>query len=132
MSPSLRTASCIWTETISRSFVSSAVSFRRSMCSVAGNAVDVSAASGKLGLQRLKAAIEMVDAMQHGFALGREGGDHQRHRGPEIGRHDLGAGEAGNAPHFRRIAMEMDIGTQSRKLLNMHETVFEDCLANEG
>src|SRR5690349_23100028 len=32
-------------------------------------------------------AVEVIDAVDDGFAFGRERGDHQRHRGAQIGRH---------------------------------------------
>src|SRR5436190_22379332 len=118
-------------ETISRSLASSAASLRGCMSSAAGDACDICATGGKLGFECLEAAVEMIDAMQHGFAFGGKGGDHQRDGCPEVGRHHLGPGEPAHAANFRCIAIKMDIGAQPRKLLNMHEAVFEDRLADE-
>src|SRR5690242_13234052 len=97
MSEHLSTASCMCAERTSRSLSSSAASFNSSMASVAGQPFNVGAASRQLRLERLEAAIEMIDAMEHRFTLGGKGGDHQRHRCPEVGRHDLGAGQSRHA-----------------------------------
>ena len=57
-------------------------------------------------------------------------GDDQRHRGAQVGRHDLGAEQAVDAGHERGIALELDAGAKPSQFLNMHEAVLEDGLAH--
>src|SRR5580693_702546 len=53
----------------------------------ARQALDCRAAAAELVFQPLKAAIEVIDAVDDGLAFGGERSDHQRHRGAQIGRH---------------------------------------------
>ena len=90
------------------------------------DAFDRRAAAGELVLEPLEAAVEMIDAVDHGLALGRERGDHQRHRGAQIGRHHRRALQALDALDGRGLAVEMDAGAEPRQFLHMHEAVFEN------
>src|ERR1700692_542633 len=49
--------------------------------------LDRGAAGRQLFLEPLEAAVEMVDAVDHGLAFGGQPRDHERHRGAQIGRH---------------------------------------------
>src|SRR5688572_28039568 len=134
MSPMVTTASCICAENISRSAGSRALSLSIGMkaLSEAGQALDIGAARFQLFLEQLEAAVEMIDTMERGLALGGKVRDDERHRGPEIGRHHLGAGQLFDAADLGRIAVEMDVGAEACKLLHMHEAVLEDRLADDG
>ena len=68
--------------------------------------------------------------MTIGLALGGEAGDDQRHRGAEVGRHDLRALQALDAGDGRDLAVEMDVGAEAGELLDVHEAVLEDRLAD--
>ena len=50
-------------------------------------APDARAAAHELAVQRLVAAVEVVDAVHHGLALGDEAGEHQADRGAQVRRH---------------------------------------------
>src|SRR5262245_25696029 len=135
MSPTLRRASCIWTEMTARSSASSAPSFNSSIQAPlprgsTANAFDICPASGELALQGLEAAVEMIDAVQHRLAMGGQSSDDQRDRGPQIGGHHLGSGQLIDAADERSVAVQRDVGPQPRQLLHMHEAVLEDGLAN--
>src|SRR5690349_21046298 len=133
MSPARMTASCIWAEMTARSSASKAVSLSTSdLVSLPGKTLDVGAAVAKLLLERLKPAIEVIDAMQHRVALSRERGDDQRHRSPEVGRHDGCAGKLFDAADFGTVPLQLDVGTKTRQFLDMHEAVLEDSLADDG
>src|SRR5262249_42484275 len=54
---------------------------------VGADALNDRAAVHEFFLEPLKAAIEMIDAVDHGLALGCKCGNHKRHGGTEIGRH---------------------------------------------
>ena len=72
----------------------------------------------------------MIDAVDHGLAFGGERGDHQRHRGAQIGRHHRRAVEALDAFDGRGLTIEMDVGAEPRQFLHVHETVLEDGLGD--
>src|SRR5687768_10243869 len=116
MSPTRTTASCRCAEMTARSSSSSANSLRSVIaaslkrrgaprisvlpahCSsligtveLARKPFDFGAAAGKLVLQPLETAVEMIDAVHDGLAARREPGNDQRYRRPEIGRHHLSA-----------------------------------------
>src|SRR3546814_9588844 len=61
----------------------------------------------------LVAPIQMVDAVQHRLALGGEPRQHQGDRGPEIGRHDLGAGQLRPAANHGRGAVHVQVGAHA-------------------
>ena len=93
-------------------------------------ALDLGAAAGELLLQPLETAVEMIDAVDGGFALGRESADHERHGSAQIGRHDRGTLEPLHAHHGRDIAVERDLRAEPRQFLHVHEAVLEDRFAD--
>src|SRR4051812_36882371 len=97
---------------------------------LAADALDGCAASGKLILEPFKAAVEVIDAIDHGLALGRKRGDHERHRRAQIGRHYRRALELFDAFDGRRFASEVNTSAEPRQLLHVHETVFKDGLGD--
>ena len=77
----------------------------------------------------LEATVEVIDAADHGFALGGKAGDDQRDRSTQIRSHDLRPSQPLDAGDHGSVALEVDAGTEPRKLLHMHEAVLEDRLA---
>src|SRR3546814_6223939 len=67
---------------------------RRAACSV--DAPDLRAQPRQLALDVLVAAVEVVDAVDDGLALGDQAGEDQRGRGAQVGRHHRGAAERGH------------------------------------
>src|SRR3990170_9168086 len=157
MSAARSTASCKWEDRTSRSSSSRAMSFsgfgfmatkvafcmglprsgatRNDELTEWGSArqpLDLGAALAELLLDPLEAAIEVVDAADHRLALRGEAGDDQRHRGAQIGGHDLRAGQAAHAGDEGGIAFEVDTGAEPCQLLHMHEAILEDRLAHRG
>src|SRR5215467_12760788 len=90
------------------------------------------AAAHEFFLEPLKAAIEMIDAVDHGLALRCKGGNHKRHRGTEVSRHHRRALEAINALDRSGLTVKLNARAKARKLLHMHEAVFEDRLRDTG
>jgi hypothetical protein len=80
------------------------------------DALDSGAAGRELVLEPLEAAVEMVDAVDHGLALGGKRSDHQRHRGAQVGRHHGSALEAVDAFDGRGLPFEMNAGAEPRQL----------------
>src|SRR4051812_15233214 len=50
--------------------------------------LDAGAERTQLGLERFIAAVEVIDAVDDGFALRREPGDHEARGSAQVGRHD--------------------------------------------
>ncbi len=98
----------------------------------AADALDRGAAGGELVLQPLEAAVEVIDAVDHGLAFRRERGDHERDRGAQVGRHDRRALEHVDTFDGRALAVELDAGAKPRQLLHVHEAVLEDGLGDAG
>ena len=88
------------------------------------------AAGVELVFQALEAAVEVIDAVDHGLAFRRQRGDHQRHRGAQVGRHHRRALELAAALDGGGLAVELDAGAEPRQLLHMHEAVLEDGLGD--
>src|SRR6185312_2093879 len=91
--------------------------------------LDMGAAVPELLLDALEASVEVIDAADHGFALGGKPGDDQRDRSAQVRSHDLRTSQSLDAGHHGRVALEIDAGAEPRKLLHMHEAVLEDGLA---
>ena len=95
------------------------------------DALDVRAAAGQLFLQPLEAAVEVIDAVDHGLALGRE-----RRRSPARPRRaDRSPSPA--RPRSCSTPSTMAVSPSSwmsraepRQLLHMHEAVLEDRLGD--
>src|ERR1700674_5798707 len=81
------------------------------------DALDLGAAADELVLEALEAAVEMIDPVDHGLALGGERRDAQRERGAQIGRHHGRAGEPLVPLDARGLAVEMDAGAEADHLL---------------
>src|SRR5579883_3677899 len=120
---SLTATSASWStaEMTARSSSSSARSLSASV--IAREPFDLGAARRQLLLEMLIAAIEVIDPVDDRLALGGEPGEHERHRGAEVGGHDRRAGEMPDAAHHRRGAMHIDVGAHAAKLRHMHEAV---------
>src|SRR5260370_1138483 len=107
-----------------------ATSAGMTMMGSAGQPLDRRAAASELFLQPLETTVEVVDAIDDGFALGGQRRDHQRHRGPQVRCHDRRTLELRDAFNGGALAVEMDARTKPRQLADMHETVFENRLGD--
>src|ERR1700739_1617351 len=94
------------------------------------DALDLGAAAAELVLEALEAAVEVIDAVDHGLALGRERGDDEGDRRAQVGRHHRRALEPLDALDGRGLAGEGDGGAEPRQLLHVHEAVLENGLGD--
>src|ERR1700685_1004575 len=78
------------------------------ICRSARQALNCRAAAAELVFQPLETAIEVIDAVDDGFAFGGERGDDERHRGAQIGRHHRRALERLDDFDGRGFTIEMD------------------------
>ncbi len=91
----------------------------------AADTFNLRAAPRQFFFQSLEAAIQMINAVDHGFALGRQTGDHQRNRRAQVGCHDLCALQALDAFDGRGLAGKRNPCPETRQFLHMHEAVFK-------
>src|SRR6267378_1779262 len=84
------------------------------------SALDPGAERGELFLERLVAAVEVIDAIDDG----------QARRCAQIRRHDGSALQPLDAFHHRRVALDRDLGAQPLQFQSVHEAVLEDGLGD--
>ena len=71
----------------------------------------------QLLLDVLVATIEVVDAVDDGFAVGDQPGQDQRRRSAQVGRHHRRAAELLDAADDRGVAFDADVGAQAQQLV---------------
>src|SRR5690606_30162284 len=96
------------------------------MCLLSGgNAADAGTQHLQLFLDAFVTAINVVDAVDQGIAIGPEAGDHQAGGGPQVGRHDRSTLEPVNPGNDGGVALDLDLGTHAAHFLHVHEAVLE-------
>ena len=88
--------------------------------------------AGELGLDGLVAAVEVVDAVDQGLALGHQARQHQAGGGAQVGGHDRGGGQALDPAADGEVALEADVGAHALEFLDVHEAVLEDGLGDRA
>src|SRR5262249_45276304 len=88
---------------------------------VAGKPLDHRATSTELFLDMFETTVEMINAIDHCFAFGRERRDDKRHGRAKIRRHHRRALEFFHPFDHGGIAIELYVGAESDQFLNMHE-----------
>ena len=101
-------------------------------CRGSGNTTDLGAQRTEFFLDVLVAAIEMVDAVDDGVALGDQARQDQRSRGAQVGRHHRRAAELFDATDDGGVAIDLDVGAQAQQFVDVHEAVLEDRLADHA
>src|SRR5499426_2183559 len=104
--PLRQSRSCAFAPLASAS-ASRRIAAARSNAPLSADALDGGAAGGELVLQPLEAAVEVIDAIDHGLALGRERGDDEGDRGAQIGGHHRRALEGLHAFDGGAFAVEV-------------------------
>ena len=74
----------------------------------------------------LVAAVEMVDAVEDGFAVGDEGREDERGGGAKVRAHDGCGLQGAFAADCGRASGDGDVRAHADEFLHMHEAVFED------
>src|SRR6185437_7171984 len=92
------------------------------------DALDLGAELRQLLLDRLVAAVYVIDPLHVRTAFGDQSSEHQARRGPEVRGHDRCGGEAVDAADDRRIALETDLRAKPTHLEHVHEAVLENRL----
>src|SRR6185369_11289755 len=94
------------------------------------DALDFRAATDELFLEPLEAAVEMIDAVDHGLAFGGKSRDDERYRCTQVGRHHRSALQSLDALDRGGIAVELNLRAKPRQFLHVHKTVLENCLGD--
>src|SRR5690349_6353188 len=94
------------------------------------DALDRRAAGREFVLEPFETAVQMIDTVDHGFALGGKPRDNKRYRGPQVGRHHGRAAQSGSTVDGRGLAVEGYTRTEPRKFLHMHETILKNRLGD--
>ena len=96
------------------------------------HAADLGAYAAEFFFEALVAAVEVVDAVEDGFAVGDQGSEDEGGGGAQVGAHDGGGLEVGLAADGGGAAVDGDVGAHAVKLLNVHEAVLEDVFGDGG
>src|SRR4030042_1629682 len=86
----------------------------------------------ELILDLLVAAIEVFHVVDDGLAPGDQTGQDEGGRGPQVGGHDLGAGERRFSLDDGLVAVDLDVGAQAEEFVDVGETAVEDGLGDDG
>jgi hypothetical protein len=82
----------------------------------------------QLFLDRLIAAVDVIDALDLGAPSGHQAGQHQARRGAQVRRHHRRGGQLVHALDDRGVALEPDLGAHAAHFQHVHEAVFENRL----
>src|SRR5262249_32319611 len=96
------------------------------LAGTSGYAFDARSELSELLLDAFIAAVEMVDAVDAGLAVGDQTGDHQARGGTQVRRHDIRALKPRHAVDDRSVAGDLDIGAQTLHFERVHEAVLEN------
>ena len=89
------------------------------------------AQAGELDVERLVAAVDVVQAAHLGRALGDQAGDGERGAAAQVGGFDDAAGELTGAGDHGVVAARGDAGAQAVELVDHGEAVLEDVLGDD-
>src|SRR5258708_21027479 len=87
---------------------------------------------GKLFYDALVAAIDVVDAVDDGFAAGDQGGEDQAGAGAEVGGLHGGAGKLGGAADYGAAAVNGNVGTHADHFAGMEVGVLKNGFGDDG
>src|SRR3954454_15403862 len=108
-----------------RSSASRAISLSRAVTIRSSNSVadalDRGAAGRQLFLEPLEAAVQVIDAVDHGLAFSGQSRNHQRYRSAQVRRHHVRAPQFRDPVNGGGFAVEMNTGAEPRQFLHVHE-----------
>src|SRR6267142_1981104 len=96
------------------------------------DAGDVGAYALQLFYYAFVAAIDVVNAVDDGFAVGDQGGEDQAGAGSEVGGLHGGAGKLGGAADYGAAAVNGNVGTHADHFAGMEVAVLEDSFGDDG
>src|SRR6267142_132518 len=96
------------------------------------DAGDVGAYALQLFYYAFVAAIDVVDAVDDGFAAGDQGGEDQAGAGAEVGGLHGGAGKLGGAADYGPAAIDGDVGAHADHFAGMEVAVLENGFGDDG
>src|SRR5258705_9654960 len=96
------------------------------------DAGDVGAYALQLFYYAFVAAIDVVDAVDDGFAVGDQGGEDQAGAGAEVGGLHGGAGELGGAADYGAAAVDGDVGAHADHFAGVEVAILKDSFGDDG
>src|SRR4030065_430556 len=92
--------------------------------------LDGSSEALELVFDLLVAPVEVFHVVDYGLAPGDQAGQDEGGRGPQVGGHDLGAGERRFSSDDGLVAVDLDIGAKAEEFVDVGETAVEDGLGD--
>ena len=96
------------------------------------HAADLGADAAEFFFKALVSSVEVVDAVEDGFAVGDEGGEDEGGGGAEVRAHDGGGLEVGSSADGGGAAVDGDVGAHAVEFLDVHEAIFKDVFGDGG
>src|ERR1035441_6065736 len=96
------------------------------------HASDLGAYGAEFFFEVLVAAVEVVDAVEDGLAVGDQGGEHERCGGAQVRAHDCGGLEWSASTDGGSAALHGDVRAHAVEFLHVHEAVLEDVFSDGG
>src|SRR5512142_2742989 len=90
------------------------------------DALHLSADRAQLFFNALVAAVDVVDAIDDGFAVGDEGGEDERGGGAEIAGEDGGAAKGCFAADDGATSFDFNVRAHANEFEDVHEAVLEN------
>src|SRR5581483_1824474 len=94
------------------------------------NASNLSAHAPQFFLNVLVAAVDVVNAVDDGFAIRYQGGDYQGSRRAQVGGKDSGSAEFRLAANDGASSFNLDVGAHAHQFLGVHKAILENVLRN--
>src|ERR1022692_4329681 len=114
----MRTNSCACMKRFSKMF---SVTLHKSMLRKhVADAADLGADGFQLFFDFFVTAVDVVDAVDDGFAIGDEGGEDQRCAGAQVTGQDGGGAERGFATDYGAAAFNLNVGAHANQFLRVH------------
>ena len=95
------------------------------------DAADFRSYPAQLFFDTFVAAIDVIDAINDGLAIGNKSSEYQRSRGTQIAGEYGGSGKRGLAANNRAASFDLDVRSHAHEFLRMHEAILENVFGDD-